>query len=59
MGIYKTTRKDNPLTYIDAVKIFAKDKKELETLIQTIRIYNKDIAMEFGRQQICSAYKEK
>ena len=33
--------------YIDGIKIFAKMKKELETLIQTIRIYSQDTGMEF------------
>ena len=34
--------------YMDDIKIFAKKQKELETLIQTIRIYTQDIGMEFG-----------
>ena len=29
-------------------KIFTKKEKELETLIQTIRIYDQDIGIEFG-----------
>ena len=32
---------------MDDIKLFAKNEKELETLIQTIRIYSKDIGMEF------------
>ena len=31
------------------IKLFAKNEKESETLIQTIRIYDKNIGMEFGR----------
>ena len=34
--------------YMDDIKHFAKNKKELETLKQTERIYSKDIEMEFG-----------
>ena len=34
--------------YMDGIKLFAKDEKELETLIQTVRIYSQDIEMEFG-----------
>ena len=34
--------------YMDDIKDFAKHKKELETFIQTVRIYNQDIEMEFG-----------
>ena len=33
---------------MDDIKLFAKKKKELETLIHTIRIYSQDIGMEFG-----------
>ena len=34
--------------WMDDIKLFAKNEKELETLIHTVRIYNKDIGMEFG-----------
>ena len=34
--------------YIDDIKLFAKNEKELETLIHTVRIYSQDIGMEFG-----------
>ena len=34
--------------YIDDIKLFAKNKKELETFIHTVRIYSQDIEMEFG-----------
>ena len=48
---YKLTKpreKINRLKYIDDIKLFEKNKKELETLIQTIRIYSQDTGMEFG-----------
>ena len=34
--------------YMDDIKLFAKNEKELETLILTVRIYSQDIGMEFG-----------
>ena len=34
--------------YIDNIKLFAKGEKELETQIQTVRIYSYDAGMEFG-----------
>ncbi len=34
--------------YMDDIKLFAKNEKELETLILTVRIYSRDIGMEFG-----------
>ena len=34
--------------YMDYIKIFAKNEKELETLIHAVRIYSQDIGIEFG-----------
>ena len=34
--------------YRDDINLFAKNEKELETLIQTVEIYSQDIGMEFG-----------
>ena len=34
--------------YMDDIKLFAKNKKEQETLIHAVRIYSQDIGMEFG-----------
>ena len=48
---YKLSRlqeKNNPLMYMDDIKLFAKNEKELETLIHAVRIYSQYIGMEFG-----------
>ena len=48
---YKLSRsqeKVNHLMYMDDIKLFAKNEKDLETLIHTVRIYNRDIGMEFA-----------
>ena len=48
---YKLTRsqeKINHLMYMDDIRLFAKNEKELETLIRAVRIYSQDIGMEFG-----------
>ena len=34
--------------YMGDIKLFAKNKKELEALIKAVRIYSQDIGMEFG-----------
>ena len=34
--------------YMENIKLFAKNEKELETLIQSVRKYSQDIGMEFG-----------
>ena len=44
----KNRPKVNHLLYMDDLKLYAKDKNELDTLIQTVRVFSKDIGMEFG-----------
>ena len=34
--------------YMDDIKLFSKNEKELATLIHAVRIYSQDIGMEFG-----------
>ena len=34
--------------FMEDTRLFAKNKKDLETLIQVIKIYSQDIGMEFG-----------
>ena len=33
---------------MDDIELFAKNEKELETLIHAVRIYSQDIGIEFG-----------
>ena len=64
---YKLIRsqgKVNHLMYMDDIKLFAKNEKELETLIHTVRIYSREtgigvgiekcamLAMKSGKQQL-------
>ena len=59
---YKLSRsqeKINHLMYMDDIKLFAKNEKELETLIHALRIYSQDIGMEFGIEKKCHTYNEK
>ena len=44
----RSQEKINHLTYMDDIKLFAKNEKELETLIRAVRIYSQDIGMEYG-----------
>ena len=44
----KSQEKINLLIYMDDIKPFAKNEKELETLTHTLRIYSQDIGMKFG-----------
>ena len=47
----KSQEKINHLIYLNDIKLFAKNEKELETLIQAMRIYGKDIGVKFGQEK--------
>ena len=47
----KSQEKINHLMYMDDIKLFAKNEKELETLIHAIRIYSQDI--EIWHRKMC------
>ena len=40
--------KINNLLFMDDLKLYSRNGKELGSLVQTIRIFSKDIGMEFG-----------
>ena len=44
--------KINHLLYMDDLKLYGKTQKDLESLIQTVRIYSSDIGMEFGLESV-------
>ena len=44
----KSQEKMNHLMYIDDIKLFAKNEKELESLLQTVKIYSQYIGIELG-----------
>ena len=44
----RSQEKVNHLMYVDDIILFAKNEKELGTLIHTVRIYSRDIGMGFG-----------
>ena len=57
-GEYKFTKsqeKISQLMYLENNKVFANKEKELKTLIQTIKIYNQDIGIEFGTEK-CTVF---
>ena len=43
--------------YMDDIKLFAKNEKELENLILEVRIYSQDIGMESGIYVPCLYWK--
>ena len=49
---------NHPL-YMHGLKIYSHNEKELDSLIQTIRIFSKDIRMEFGIEKCTMLVIEK
>ena len=49
----KNGEKINHLLYMDDLKLYAKNEKELDSLVQTVRLFSKDIGMDFGIEK-CS-----
>ena len=46
-----TSGKINHLLYMDDLKLYGKSKSELESLVQTVRIFTGNIKMRFGIQK--------
>ena len=42
--------------HMDVIKLFVKIEKELQTLIQTIRIHSQDTGMDFGIKNAPCSY---
>ena len=38
----------NHLLFMDDLKLFAKSKKQIDSLVQTVHIFSEDIGMQFG-----------
>ena len=53
MSFQETKRRLIIFLFIDDLKLYSHNDKELELLVQTIRIFNKDIGMDFGKEK-CS-----
>ena len=46
--LHKSQEKINLLVYMDDIKLFAKNEKDQETLIQAMRIYSQNIGMNLA-----------
>ena len=51
LQIPKLQEKINYLMYMDDIKLFAKNERQLKTQIKVVRIYTKDIGMKFGIEE--------
>ena len=46
--VKKGGKKINHLIFMDDLKLFAKNKDEIDSLVNTVRIFSEDIKIEFG-----------
>ena len=44
---------------MDDLKLYSRNEKELNSLVQTIRVFSEDIGMEFGIEKYAMLVKEK
>ena len=51
LKLSKSQEKVNNLMYMNDIKLFAIDEKELENLIQTVRIYTQEKGIKLGREK--------
>ena len=51
--------KINHLLFMDDFKLYSRNEKKLDSLVQTIRIFSKDIGMEFGKEKCVMLVIEK
>ena len=47
----------NHLLFMDDLKLFAKNEKEVDSLVQTVRIFSDDIGMTSGEMR-CDDHEE-
>ena len=52
----KTARAISHLLFMDDLKLYGKSTKETESLLNTVRIFSQDIAMEFGLDKCATLY---
>ena len=51
--------KINHLLFMDDLKLYSRNEKELDSLVQTIRIFSKDVGMEVGLEKCATLVIEK
>ena len=51
--------KINHLLFMDDLKLYSRNEKELDSLVQTVRVFSEDIGMEFGTEKCAMLVIEK
>ena len=59
ISVSESKEKINHLLFIDDLKLYRRNEKELDSLVQTVRVFSKDIGMEFGIEKCAMLVMEK
>ena len=55
----KSKEKINHLLFMDDLKLYSRSEKGLDSLVQTVRVFSKDMGMEFGIEKCAMLVMEK
>ena len=55
----ESKEKINRLLFMDDLKFYCRNEKELDSLVQTVRVFREDIGMEFGIEKCAMLVMEK
>ena len=55
----ESNEKINHLLFLDDLKLYSRSEKGLVSLVQTVRVFSEDIAMEFGIEKCAMLVLEK
>ena len=55
----ESKEKINHLLFMDDLKLYGRNEKGLDSLVQTVRVFCKDIGMEFGTEKCAMLVMEK
>ena len=55
----ESKEKINHLLFMDDLKLYSRSEKELDSLLQTVRVFSEDIGMEFGIEKCAMLVMEK
>ena len=55
----ESKEKINHLLFMDDLKLYSRSEKGLDSLVQAVRVFSKDIGMEFGIEKYAKLVMEK
>ena len=56
---FQKTKKINHLLFMDDLKLYSRNEKGLDSLVQTVLVFSQDIGMKFGIEKCAMLVMEK